>query len=487
MDIPKILEKKLDRPVAIFGCGVSGRAVEEFLSQNGFASKVYDRTASDAGTAQFDISTAAQHDLAVCSPGFPQNHPWKAVARRAGLLCLCEPDFAALFWQGVLPPLKRLAGEADGSFFARVENRIGLTAVTGTNGKTTLTEFLAFALRRIGTDSLAVGNNGVPMTKMLSRAASSSFHPVCEISSFQAEDLRYFSPRCVLWTNFDEDHLERHGSLENYFRAKFRLVECQERLRLAVGDFPKEDDPDTRAVLARRVLIVGESVASAAQRFGVALPPWTQVATREEVAECVPAGSLFEAFPQRENYAIARRFWLENGFREKDLVDAALAFPPREHRLAKVRTFGGNGVQSVEFWDDSKGTNFHAVYAALETFPEKKIFWIGGGLGKGGDLAQFAEKLGKKIAGAFLIGKTAESLQAEFSARGVPAERFPLLPNAVVAAASAARASGTDAVVLFSPGFASFDMFSGYAERGARFVQCVNQLKVDIPAGGEFS
>ena len=97
-------------------------------------------------------------------------------------------------------------------------------------------------------------------------------------------------------------------------------------------------------------------------------------------------------------------------------------------------------------------------------------------MGKGGDVAGFAKKVGAKIERAFLIGRTAEELRAAFAANGVPAERFPQLPGAVAAAARAALAAGTDAAVLFSPGFASFDMFSGYAERGARFAQCVNSL-----------
>ncbi len=473
MDIPKILEKKLEKPVAIFGGGVSGKAVEEFLRGNGFSAVIYDRIAEGAGT-RFDMAEAARHDLVVCSPGFPHSHPWKETARRAGLLCLCEPDFAALFWQGALPPIRRLPGETAENFLARADTRLGLTAVTGTNGKTTLTEFLAFALRRIGRDSLAVGNNGVPMTRMLAHSSSASFRPVCEISSFQAEELRYFSPRSVLWTNFDEDHIDRHGSAENYFRAKFRLVECLENLRLIVGDFPQENDPDVRAVLEKRTLIVGESVAAAAARFGIALPKWTQVATRAEVAGKIPAGSIFATFPQSENYAIARRFWRSVGLAEKDLESAALAFPAREHRLECVRVLGEEasaGTPRTEFWDDSKGTNFHAVRAAIETFPGKKIFWIGGGQSKGGDIVGFAKTIAPRIERAFLIGETAELLRGAFASVGVPAEICPLLQGAVASAGRAAVESGADAVVLFSPGFASFDMFSSYAERGARFTQ----------------
>ncbi|MBQ8444893.1 MAG: UDP-N-acetylmuramoylalanine--D-glutamate ligase, partial [Opitutales bacterium] len=127
MDIPGILEKKLDKPVAIFGGGISGNAVADFLRENGFSSRIYDRKATGAG-ARFDMAEASGHDLVVYSPGFPKNHPWKEVARRAGLLCLCEPDFAALFWQGTLPPIKRLPGETSAAFLARADNRLGLTA-----------------------------------------------------------------------------------------------------------------------------------------------------------------------------------------------------------------------------------------------------------------------------------------------------------------------------------------------------------------------
>lgn len=477
MDIPKILEKKLDKPVAIFGGGISGKAVKEFLEAHGFSAEIYDRSAEPTH-ATFDVTSAAKHDLVVCSPGFPLNHSWKDVARRAGLLCLIEPDFAALFWQGSIPPIKRLSGETLHAFTARVRNRLSLTAVTGTNGKTTLTEFLAFALRRIGTDSLAVGNNGVPMSRILSHAGAASFRPICEISSFQAEALRYFSPRCVLWTNFDEDHIDRHGSVENYFRSKYQLVECLERLRLVVGDFPRDEDEDVQTIFAQRILIVGESVADAAEKFGIKLPAWTQVATRAEVRDCVPAKSIFATFPQMENYAIARRFWLSHGLREKDLVAAAEAFPARAHRLTKVRTLESRSGNSsaVEFWDDSKGTNFHAVYAALATFTGKKIFWIGGGLGKGGDIRGFAEKVASMVDAAFLIGTTAKELESIFSQCGVPAKSFEQLQSAVASAANAALNAGEDAVVLFSPGFASFDMFSGYAERGVRFTRCVDLL-----------
>ncbi len=476
MILPKILENKVRRPVAVFGAGVSGNAVARFLAEQGVPATIYDRSGVGGARENFTPEDAEAHDLVVHSPGFPLAHPWMRLARNAGALCLTEADFAALFWQASSAPAKLLDGEDAAAFMARLSSRLNLTAVTGTNGKTTLTEFLCFAHRKAGRVSVAVGNNGIPMTSMLFSEMPSIAHPICEISSFQAECLRYFSPRSVLWTNFDEDHIDRHGSRENYFRAKFRLVEQQNNLRALLGDFAR-DSEEARRILADRVCVVGESVAAAAREFGVALPDFVQVATREEVRGLVPEGSIFETFPQRENYALARRFWLARGFPLKELEDAARAFTPKEHRLALSAAVETPAGTRVEFWDDSKGTNFHAVYAALETFPDAPIFWVGGGLGKGGDTEAFCRRLAARVSAAFLIGETAPALAAGFAGTGVPAQVFENLGASVNAAFKAARNAGTPrAVVLFSPGFASFDMFKSYADRGRQFNRIAEEL-----------
>ena len=472
---PKILEKKLARPVAILGAGVSGNAVKKFLAGLGIESALYDAGGLAGTIPQFGDAEAATHDLCIYSPGFAQNHPWMQAARRAGALCLTEIDFAAVFLQGSAAPLKRLADENAEAFIARAQRRFSLVAITGTNGKTTLTEFLSFAHKKAGRDSAAVGNNGIPMTTLLDADASSGALPICEVSSFQAEDLHYFSPRAVLWTNFDEDHINRHGSLEKYFRAKFRLIEQQESLRLLIGDFPDRADPALREILALRICIVGESVAEAAKKFGIALPPHTQIATRAEVRENVPAGSIFETFPQMENYALARRYWLACGLPLRELENAALAFKPCAHRLTKVAETGN--APEIEFWNDSKGTNFHSVMAALASFRDLPIYWIGGGQSKGGDINNFVNNVAVQVKEAFLIGETAAEMNAQFLQQNVPSTICTSLGTAVLSAfKAAAKSQGGRAIVLFSPGFASFDMFKSYSDRGAQFVQIVNNI-----------
>lgn len=445
---PKILETKLSRPVAIFGAGVSGNAVAQFLGEQKIPCVIYDKSGINGACTEFSPELAAQHALVVHSPGFPPEHPWMQHARTAGALCLTEIDFAAVFWQNSALPAQAQTGE----------NRTDLTAVTGTNGKTTLTEFLAFAHRKAGRRSVAVGNNGIPMTSVLFNGASRVSDLICETSSFQAECLQYFSPRSVLWTNFDADHIDRHGSLEAYFRAKFHLIEQQP---------------------AHKICVVGESVAAAAQSFGIRLPDYVQIATRDEVRASVPEGSIFETFPQMENYAVAKRYWLACGFPLEELENAARCFTPKAHRLAKTAVLDNAG-RSIEFWNDSKGTNFHAVYAALESFPDVPIFWIGGGLGKGGDIAGFAQKIAPRIRTAHLIGETAPLLQKTLSGQGVPASVFDSLHAALNdALKSAKQTNAPRAIVLFSPGFASFDMFKSYADRGKQFEHLVETLIAD--------
>lgn len=421
MHIPPNIAACLNRPVAVLGAGVSGAAVAQWLAQIGARVVVYDERCG-ANTC-FGTVEAAGHDLVVCSPGFAQDHPWLLAARHSGALCLGELDFSSLFWTSPI------------------------VAVTGTNGKTTLTEFLVFAHKFDGRDSIAVGNVGHPLARILGQSASRALLPVCEVSSFQAEDIGHFSPDALLWTNIAEDHLDRHGSMEAYFRAKYRLVE-----RLALP-----------------CLFVGESVAQHAHLAGLPLPSFAVVATRDDVEGRVPPGSVFASFPQRENYALARQYWLAAGWAEACLEKAAQSFALAGHRLAMVAEING-----VEWWNDSKGTNFHAVLAALESFRGAEVHWLGGGLSKGGNLEAFAMALVGRICTASLIGESALCMRNCLEEQGVPCRIYSSLPDAV---AAVGRQAVPGAKVLFSPGFASFDMFENYAERGRIFEQAVLAMK----------
>lgn len=417
---PSDIAALLARPVAVLGAGVSGQGVLGLLSALGARGVAYDEKAVEA-LGFFTRKEAAEHGLVVFSPGFAPEHPWLAAARAAGCVCLGELDFASLFWRGEL------------------------LAVTGTNGKTTLTEFLAHALNSAGRRAAATGNVGYPFSRFVVEQAGRVEIAVCEVSSFQAETLAHLRPTAALWTNFAEDHLERHPGLDAYFAAKWRLIE--------------RTPP--------RAVFVGSSVQDQAKQTGRPLPASAGVATLGRPADARLRGSVFARYPQHENFLLAAAWWRHAGLPEDALYTAAQTFCLGDHRLARVGEKRG-----VTFWNDSKATNFHAVEAALGNFAAP-VLWIGGGKAKGGDLAAFVHRIAGRIRHAFLIGETQPLLATFCRACSVAATPCASLEEAVRGAF--AMAGPGDHVVL-SPGFASFDMFRGYEDRGRQFRALVDQL-----------
>jgi len=417
---PANIAALLARPVAVFGAGVSGLGVLELLAKIGGVGQIYDEHAPDAEN-DFTPEHANRHGLVVFSPGFIPNHPWLETAHDADCLCIGELDFASLFWHGQL------------------------LAITGTNGKTTLTEFLTHALVHAGRAAHMTGNVGYSFSRFVVEQTGQADIAVCEISSFQSETLQHMHPTATLWTNFAEDHLERHAGMSAYFAAKWHLVE-----RTGPG-----------------AVLLGSSVQDFATRAGHVLPAMARVATAGQAADPRLAGTVFAHYPQFENFLLAAAWWRQAGLPEVTLFTAARDFRLGEHRLARVREREG-----VTFWNDSKATNFHAVEAALGTFATP-VLWIGGGRGKGGDLGGFVRRITPQIRHAYLIGETAPALAGFCGEQRVPFTSCASLAEAVRTAAD--RATAGDHILL-SPGFASFDMFRGYDDRGRQFVNLVEKL-----------
>jgi UDP-N-acetylmuramoylalanine--D-glutamate ligase len=397
---------------------VSGDGAVALLSKLGARTTVYDRKG-----LEFTPERAGGHGLVVFSPGFALLHPWLEMARKSGCICMAEIDFASVFWLG------------------------RIVAVTGTNGKTTLTEFLAHALGRIGKRAWATGNIGYPFTKLVAErdGGETEAVAVCEVSSFQAEQVGYFFADSLLWTNFAEDHLERHPGMEAYFAAKWELV-----VHTRSGCF-----------------FAGSSVARFAAQFGRALPSGSSVASEGQRPDALLEGTPFAAYPQRENFILTAAWWRSQGLEELALYAAARTFHPGRHRLSRVAEIDG-----VTYWNDSKATNFHAVEAALAGLAGPVVL-IAGGRSKGGDLGGFVVRIAPRVRHAVLIGETAAFLAAAFEEAGVSAEICENIEDAVRAAAVAAPPGGN---VALSPGFASFDLFRDYADRGDRFERAVTEL-----------
>lgn len=417
---PEFIRPSLARPVAILGAGLSGRALAELCSALGAESMIYDAAGAAGAHPLFTAADAERHALVLFSPGFPPSHPWLSLARTCGALCLGELDFASLFWRGPL------------------------VAVTGTNGKTTTTEFLTHALVAAGRDASATGNIGHPLSRLVVERSGGGPDSVavCEVSSFQAETLRHFRADSVLWTNFAEDHLERHRDLDDYFLAKWRLLER------CIGGH----------------VHVGSSVARHARRLGQSLPAEALVPTDNEPGDILLQGTPFADYPQRENFLLAAAWWRAAGLREAVLYGAARTFAAAPHRLQSLGVFSG-----VTCWDDSKATNFHATEAALVRFREP-VLLIAGGKSKGGDLPGFVARIAPRVRHAALVGETRHALATACRSTSLPCSVHEDLDSAVNALFAVAR-PGDD--LLLSPGFSSLDQFPSYAARGDRFQELV--------------
>jgi UDP-N-acetylmuramoylalanine--D-glutamate ligase len=426
LEIPEFLRPLLARPVAVLGGGVSGKAVLALLTKLGASGVIFDEKGpAGGGVNNFDPLTTYKSSLVVFSPGFSPEHRWLLAARQAGCTCIGELDFASLFWKG------------------------RVVAITGTNGKTTLTEFLTYALRSTGASVRATGNIGFPFSQLVADTGGGTPDTiaVCEVSSFQAETLQHLRADATLWTNFAEDHLERHPGMDAYFAAKWRLVE-----RTAAGGF-----------------FAGTSVQAYADKSGRSLAAGARVFSEVKTENPRLAGTVFERYPQSENYLLAAAWWGSSGRAEESLVAAARTFRLGKHRLARV-----GEIEGVTYWNDSKATNFHAVEAALAGFAAP-VLLIAGGKGKGGDVAGFVQRIAPRAKKIFLIGETKTALAAACAALRLPHSVCSTLEEAVRQAAASAVPGDH---ILLSPGFASFDLFRNYEDRGNQFEAIVNNLGV---------
>jgi UDP-N-acetylmuramoylalanine--D-glutamate ligase len=399
--------------------------------------RVLERPDADEAAAQ---GRAA--DLVVPSPGVHPDHPALVAAHQAGVPVRSEIDLAAA----------RLRARPDAP---------RLVAVTGTNGKTTVTTLVDVILRAAGVTSVAAGNIGRPL---LDAAGDDVDVVVAEVSSFQlAFTTDAFAPDVAVLLNVAEDHLDWHGSVEAYARAKAELFRHQARSGLLVVN---RDDSVSLALAADAP---GEVV-----RFGTGLPApgdygvvGTDLVGPPGVLAAVPTSGA----PHDTANALAAAAAALAVGADVDAVAAALdGFGGLAHRVQLVGERAG-----VRYYDDSKATNPHATAGALAGFEHAVL--IAGGRNKGldlGGLRAHAPQLRAVVA----IGEAAAEVEAAFVG-AVPVVRADSMRDAVRAASEHAQAG--DAVLL-SPACASFDWYESYAARGDDFTREVRAL-TDAPAG----
>ena len=417
-------------PYLVVGLARSGLAAVQVLRKHGrvFGCDTAPIKATMAGaelhgeTDGLELLDTAR--TVVKSPGVPKEAPVIAAARERGIEVMGELELA---WR-LLPN--------------------EFVAVTGTNGKTTVTELLGAIHRQAGVPVEVAGNVGTPLSSLVDAASPESV-VVCEASSFQLEDSIAFAPDCALLLNLTEDHLDRHGTLEEYTQAKLRAFVNQAPEHIAVA--PAWLEPPGAA---RRVTFGGEHTDLAIVGG--------ELRWRGERLIALADVRLRGAH-HHENAAAAAAAALARGVPAHAVAEALRTFAAVPHRLEEVAERDG-----VLWVNDSKATNVASAVVAVNAF-ERGVHLILGGSLKGGDFVALREPVRSRCRAVYLIGQATERI-AEDLRDTVALVDCGDLQRAVTLAGDAARPGET---VLLSPACASFDQYANYEERGEHFRRLV--------------
>ncbi len=449
------------RRVAVFGLGASGNATVAALLSGGTDVAAWDdceagrQTAAAAGLPVVDLANADWNSFAalVLAPGVPLTHPkphWTVEkARASGVEVIGDIE---LFSR------ERAKSAPDAPF----------VAITGTNGKSTTTALIAHLLKASGRDVQLGGNIGRAVLT-LELPAPGRYH-VIECSSFQIDLAPGISPSVGVLVNVTPDHLDRHGSMENYAAIKERLVGGSATAVVGV------DDEYCRAIAKR---IGGRLVTiSAAGNADIAYCDGKlyRAGQAEPAAHLSGVGSL-RGGHNGQNAAAAFAAVSACGLADAEIAKHLRTYPGLAHRMEEVGRLG-----PVLYVNDSKATNADSSEKALLSWPSD-IFWILGGKAKDGGITSLSPYF-PRIAKAYLIGAASDAFAATLSGR-VEFEKCGTLDHAVAAASrDAGRSTAAEPVVLLSPSCASFDQYRNFEVRGDHFRRMVVSLPGFVARGG---
>ena len=396
-------------------------------------------------------------DGLVLSPGVPLTHPephWTVVkAKSAGIEII-----------------------GDTEIFARELAKAGakLVAITGTNGKSTTTALIGHVLRESGLDVDVGGNIGLAVFNLRAPVSARIF--VLELSSFQIDLMPSLKPDVGILTNITPDHLDRHGSLENYAAVKARLFA---KMGAGATALIGVDDGSSAHIFANHKGATAVSVQRALDD-GLSAP--------DGILRYVKNGKSLDEIDLRSMPALKGRHNWQNacmafgaakalGISTNKITAAMQSFPGLAHRMQEIATMG-----KVAFVNDSKATNADAAEKALASFDN--IYWIAGGIAKAGGIEPL-EPYFNRITKAYLIGAAATDFAQTLNGK-VEFELCETLEHAVQSAArDAAKSAKPNPVVLLSPACASFDQYKNFEVRGEAFVAFVTNLAgITMAQGG---
>ncbi len=442
------------KKILVVGLGKSGLAAALFLRRRGAQVTVSDLRSAQALSKEIPslleagivveagghgLLTFRRQDLIVVSPGVPLSTPELAQVRRLGLPIIGELELAARFLKGKV------------------------LAITGSNGKTTTTTLCGEIFSAAALNPLVAGNIGLPVIDVVDRSTDAGWS-VLEVSSFQLETTESFHPHVAVILNITPDHLDRHGTFENYVAMKEKIFANQtgEDYLILNGD-----DPIVQQAAGRTKSQVLWFSRSKIVRCGAFLLDGMVMFRPTEQGKPIPVLPLAE-IPLKgdhniENVLAAVCAACVAKIPTQTIAQAVAAFQAVEHRLEFVAAIHG-----VDYYNDSKATNVDATAKAIASFPGN-IHLILGGKDKNSDYTQLNALLRARVKAVYTIGSAAEKIERQIS--GVTRIIHTGTLEAAVDQAAGQALAGD--VVLLAPACSSFDQFENYEERGKVFKQAV--------------
>jgi UDP-N-acetylmuramoylalanine--D-glutamate ligase len=428
--------------IAVFGAGRSGVAAAALALREGAKVSMWDQGDSDKFTnvpagveihANLAIRDAENFsaEMIVLSPGIDTYSPL-VQAFAAKTLLMGETEFASRFYRG------------------------GIIGITGTNGKTTTTELVSRILQEAGKGGIPCGNYGMPLSEVI-LASEIPAAVSLELSSFQLETIHTLHPDVSIWLNFAPDHMDRYPTVEAYKNAKLRIFENQNADDTVIMRFGEEIGQ-----VAPKV-ITFSTECSDADFYS----DGKTIIHQGKVILNIESETALRGLHNAENAMAAIAACMAYGIEGNVIRHALEGYAPPPHRCELVRTLDG-----VEYLNDSKATNLHALQCAIRS-QTRPVVLIAGGKDKGLDYSAVIPYLQKQVLEVITFGEIARPL-ADLFKTVVPCSTVTTLEQAVHQARSSAPRGST---VLLSPGTSSFDQFKGYEHRGNVFRDIVQHLQ----------
>jgi UDP-N-acetylmuramoylalanine--D-glutamate ligase len=454
-----IMELKNKR-VTVIGLGNSGVNAAMLLKDKGASVKATDsgngaelrktKARLEALGIEVEIGghTAAfieGQDLVVVSPGVVNSSPALKMAAKAGIEVIGEMELGFAFCKGKV------------------------IAITGTNGKSTVTTLIGAMLKAGGLDAVVCGNIGNSLCGEVARIGKDTW-VVLEVSSAQLERISSFKPRIAVILNVTDDHMDRYRSFYEYFNQKLKIFSRQDDEDILILNYDAENLRSLKGLAKPKVLFYGKE-ASASSAYSTAayakdgIIYCTYVQQAEEVMSVTDV--RLKGVHNLENVIVSSLVGRIAGVKPRHIRDAVAGFTGLEHRFETVDT-----VDGVEYIDDSKGTTVDSTRRALESCA-KPVVLIAGGKDKFSDYGAVKDAVKEKVRHLVLIGEAAGAIRKALGDQ-VPVTQAKTMREAVEAGRRIAKSGWA---VLLSPMCSSFDMYKDYRERGEAFREAVKAVK----------